>query len=155
MTKEISMSDEQKTGRPSEFDQEIANEICDRIAAGESVRKICKSDGMPAQSTIYKWLNDIDGFSEQYARARESQAEMYAEDIIGIADASSEEAGAVAKARLRVDARKWYASKVAPKKYGDRIQHEQRITIVDLTDEELDRKIQELANAQSQPGAED
>lgn len=57
-------------------------------------------------------------------RARETQAEIYVEEIISIADSSSEESGAVAKASLQVDARKWYASKVASKKYGDRIQQD-------------------------------
>ncbi|WP_202628955.1 DNA packaging protein [Cronobacter malonaticus] len=131
------MSDETKqNGRPSEYSQEVANTICERIAAGESVRRICKSEDMPAQSTIYKWLNDIDGFSEQYARARELQAEILAEEIIEIADDSSGDivtgedgesrinSEFVARSRLRVDARKWYASKVAPKKYGDRIQQD-------------------------------
>ena len=124
MIEETQVSDDKKKGRPSVFTQDTADVICERIAAGESVRQISKSPDMPAQSTIYKWLNENDVFSEQYARARETQAEIYAEEIISIADCSSEEAGAVAKARLQVDARKWYASKVAPKKYGDRIQQD-------------------------------
>ena len=93
-------------------------------------------EGMPAQSTVYKWLIDNDGFSEKYARAREVQAEFLAEEIIQIADDASGDsttdedgnermnAEFVARSRLRVDARKWYASKVAPKKYGDRIQQD-------------------------------
>ncbi|MRT15312.1 hypothetical protein GJV07_24145 [Enterobacteriaceae bacterium RIT711] len=103
---------------------------------------------------------------QQYARAREVQAEILAEEIIEIADDSSgdvivDEDGheqtnheRVARSRLRVDARKWYASKLAPKRYGDRIQHEQKITITDLTDEELDKRLMELTNAQPEPGGE-
>lgn len=153
--------------RPSSYDDALALSICERIASGESVRQICMDEEMPAQSTVYKWLIDHEGFSEKYARAREVQAEFLAEEIIHIADDSSGDLISgedgeervntefVARSRLRVDARKWYASKVAPKKYGDRVTHEQNITITDLTDEELDRRLQELTNAQSQPGAED
>jgi hypothetical protein len=92
---------------------------------------------------------------------------LLAEEIITIADDSSGDVivdddgneqtnhERVARSRLRVDARKWYASKLAPKRYGDKVTHEQNITITDLTDEELDRKLLELTNAKSQPGAED
>ncbi|MRT15310.1 hypothetical protein GJV07_24135 [Enterobacteriaceae bacterium RIT711] len=104
---------------------------------------------------------------QQYARAREVQAEILAEEIIEIADDSSGDVFVdddgreqtnherVARSRLRVDARKWYASKLAPKRYGDRIQHDQKITITDLTDAELEKQIQELAHAQSGSEAED
>ncbi|EDT6018112.1 DNA packaging protein, partial [Salmonella enterica subsp. enterica] len=61
----------------------------------------------------------------------------------------------VQRSKLRIDTRKWYLSKIMPKKYGDRIQHEQKITITDLSDEELDRRLMELTNAQSQSGTED
>ncbi|AGG31951.1 hypothetical protein MU9_2906 [Morganella morganii subsp. morganii KT] len=97
---------------------------------------------------------------QQYARAREIQAELLAEEIIEIADDSSGDVivdddgkeqtnhERVARSRLRVDARKWYASKLAPKRYGDRIQHDQKITITDLTDDEIDKRIKELSNGQ-------
>lgn len=89
-----------------------------------------------------------------------------AEEIITIADDSTGDVivgedgneqtnhERVARSRLRVDARKWYASKLAPKRYGERVQHEQKITITDLTDEELDRRLQELQDAQSQSRGE-
>lgn len=95
-----------------------------------------------------EWLQRHEEFREQYAHAREVQAELLAEDIINLSDAVIEDGAAVAKARLQVDARKWYASKLAPKRYGDRIQHEQKITITDLTDDELDKRIKELNNGQ-------
>ena len=62
-------------GRPSTFTQKIADEICERIADGESLRSICGDDGFPTKSTVFKWLNDFPGFSDQYARAREAQAD--------------------------------------------------------------------------------
>lgn len=148
-------TERKKGGRPSDYTPEIATEICACLMTGESLRSICKREGVPAMSTVTLWLSKHEEFSAQYARAREVQAEVLAEDIIMLADAAVEDGAAVAKARLQVDARKWYASKVAPKRYGDRIHHEQKITVTDLSDEELDRKLLELTNAQSQSGAED
>ena len=120
----------------SSFTQEMADIICERIAKGESLRKICLDDNMPAHSTILKWLRDIDGFSSQYARAREDQAEFYLDEIIAISDESSQDkianedgtertdSEAIQRSKLRVDTRKWAMAKLAPKKYGDKITQE-------------------------------
>lgn len=149
------MAAESKRGRPSDYLPEVADDICSLLMTGESLRSICKRTGMPSLSTVTLWLTKHEEFSVQYARAREIQAEVLAEDAMNIADAAVEEAAAVAKARLQVDARKWYAGKVAPKKYGDRVQHDQNITITDLTDDEIDRRLKELTNGQPQSGTED
>lgn len=120
----------------STFSQEIADIICFRLAEGESLRAICREDGMPALSTVFKWLVDHPPFSEQYRYAREAQAEWMGEDIIAIADDGANDTytdedgntrtnyDVVARSKLRVDARKWVASKLYPKKYGDRITNE-------------------------------
>lgn len=120
----------------SSYSQEVADEICEQIANGKSIRQICLADNMPAMSTVFKWLRDIDGFSEQYAHAREAQAELLAVEIIEIADDGRndtymDEEGnvrtnqdVIARSRLRVDARKWIASKLKPKVYGDKVTNE-------------------------------
>jgi hypothetical protein len=121
------------------YSQEIADAICARLADGESLRSITKDVGA-SQAEVFRWLADEANvsFREQYARAREAQADHYAGEIIDIADeectmVKRDDGGevevvfdstAVARNRLRVDARKWYASKLAPKKYGDRITQE-------------------------------
>ena len=160
------MATDQKKGRPTDYTQEVAEDICNLLMLGESLRSICKRSEMPAIRTVMYWLQRHEDFMQQYARAREIQAELLAEEVIEIADDSScdvivDDEGneqtnheRVARSRLRVDARKWYASKLSPKRYGDRIQHDQKITITDLTDEELDKRIMELTNAQSEPGGE-
>jgi hypothetical protein len=74
---------------------------------------------MPAPSTICLWLSENEEFAEQYAHARERQADLYADEIVEIADLAKNEDYNVA--RLRVDARKWKASKLAPKRYGDKM----------------------------------
>lgn len=159
-------TEEKKMGRPTDYLPEVGEDICNLLMLGESLRSICKRPGMPAIRTVMYWLQRHEDFMQQYARAREVQAELLAEEIIEIADDSAgdvivDEDGReqtnherVARSRLRVDARKWYASKLAPKRYGDRVQHDQKITITDLTDEELDKRLMELTNAQSEPGGE-
>jgi hypothetical protein len=127
-----------KIGRPSDYSEIIANAICDEIAIGRSVLQIANDPNYPAEGTIYKWLQKHEGFREKYARAREYQAEHYASEIIHLADTpvearkitikpdGSEEiviGDAVERSRLQIDARKWYASKVAPKVYGDKLEH--------------------------------
>lgn len=123
-------------GRPSTFNQEIVDLICERIADGESLRSICRDESMPSTSSIFKWLNEHESFSNQYARAREAQADTMADEILDIADEKAfdsieGENGSlkanqewIARSRLRVDARKWLASKMAPKKYGEKLQSE-------------------------------
>jgi hypothetical protein len=119
-------------GRHTEYTQEMADIICERIADGESLRAICRDDHMPVKSTVFKWLNQNKDFADQYARAREAQADSLADEIIDIADDNSRDVvkdqdghevvnhDVIARARLRVDARKWIASKLKPKSYGER-----------------------------------
>jgi len=124
-----------KMGRPSKYTEALAADICAKIAGGQSLISICRADGMPTRDTVHRWVLTIPDFSDKYAIARELQAEFYAEQIIDISDDSArdmtiDEDGNqrvdhdhIARSRLRVDARKWYASKVAPKKWGDKVQH--------------------------------
>lgn len=104
-----------KTGRPSAFTQDIADAICTRLGLGQSLRTICEAETMPDKATVFRWLDDNRDFRDQYARARETQASAYADEIVDIADTEKDPQ----KARVRIDARKWHASKLAPKKYGD------------------------------------
>lgn len=121
------MSDtKRKVGRPSKYSDEMAEKICELIASGMSLRAVCSQDSMPSAVSVCKWLSENEEFSKQYARAREEQADSFADEIIDIADSVAPEAGEVAKAKLQIDARKWKASKMAPKKYGDKV--EQQIT---------------------------
>ena len=97
------------------------NMVCERIAGGESLRTICKDKDMPTARGVLKWLNadGNDAAVQQYAQAREDQADFHADEIIAIADSEPD----AARARVRVDARRWVASKLRPKRYGERVQH--------------------------------
>lgn len=98
---------------------EVMNAICQRLADGESLRAICADDAMPGRTTVFDHLAADEQFREQYARARESQAHAYADDIVAISDEPAETHEEIAHAKLRIDSRKWVASKLLPKKYGD------------------------------------
>ena len=147
-------------GRPTRYTPEVAADICTRLAEGESLRSICRDNAMPGLRTVMGWLFDgeHEEFSQQYASAREVQAEVWADEIVAIADDESsdfftDEKGKVVldhqnvqRSRLRVDARKWIASKLLPKRYGDKLQHtgegggpiRVRPDLSKLTNEELD-----------------
>jgi hypothetical protein len=116
----------------STYTLQLGAEICQRIALGESLRSICRDDAMPDQTTVYRWLRDDEDFRQRYTRAREDQAEFYLDEIIAISDDtthdtkhtdSGEQPNSewISRSRLRVDARKWAMSKLAPKKYGDKL----------------------------------
>lgn len=110
----------------------LGDDICARLAVGESLRSICKRERMPSMSTVFEWLRLDPAFAQNYTRAREHQAESYADEIASIADsAQGLDSAGVNAARLRVDARKWCASKLLPKRYGDRIdvQHQGGISV--------------------------
>ena len=127
------------TGRPSEFTQEIGDEFCGQLIAGRSVRDIFSDEDMPSDRTMYRLLASTETLRPQYARARELQMEAMAEDILEIADdgrndwmeCQGKEDGGwtvngehIQRSKLRVDARKWLMSKLAPKKYGDKVELE-------------------------------
>lgn len=110
-------------GRPPfNWTPEIENEILSRLMAGEALMDICgadRDDFLPGLNTVYKRLADDENFAKQYARARDIQADVEFDETKRIADMATAEDYNVA--RLRIDARKWRASKMAPKKYGDKL----------------------------------
>lgn len=135
------------TGRPSLYSPELADKICELIADGKSLRTICQADDMPNRGTVFRWLALSEAgdkiFSNQYACARQTQADVLFEEILEIADEevtmvkrSKHQPGAedddaevevcfdptaVQRNRLRVDSRKWMAGKLRPKVYGDKL----------------------------------
>ena len=116
------MAEKKRAGRPSGFTQDRADEICERIAAGESLRAICDDSRMPSVSMVIRWLanDEYESFRMQYARAREQQADADADRISQLAAETLEGRHDPAAARVALDALKWSAGKRNPKKYGDR-----------------------------------
>jgi hypothetical protein len=108
-------------GRPTLYTEDLGSEIGIRLSMGKSLRRICEDEEMPTWRTVLRWAGDRSHpFCQQYARAREVQADTWADEIIEVADSASNHDTAVA-ARVRVDARKWVASKLKPRSYGDRL----------------------------------
>jgi hypothetical protein len=110
------------------------------MASGESLREVCRTEGLPSESTVREWaLRDQDGFAAKYKTARELQAEAWADEMIEIADDGTNDwmerqsaSGVIeqvinhdhiARSRLRVDTRKWIMAKLKPGTYGDKVQH--------------------------------
>lgn len=129
-----------QAGRPSGYSQEIADIICDRLSDGESLRTICSGADMPGKSTVFGWLADPEKeeFRTKYTRAREAQADALFDEMLDIADDGSndwmekkddeggnigwrENGEALKRSQLRVATRQWMASKLLPKKYGDKL----------------------------------
>ncbi|WP_064692139.1 hypothetical protein [Rhizobium aegyptiacum] len=134
-------------GRPTKFSQALAEKICARIADRESLRSICRDEDMPAKSTVLSWLADEDkaAFRARYALAREIMADSFVDEIVEIADNSSDDwiekknaAGettgwqengeAIRRSQLRIATRQWVAEKLRPKKYGAKVEAGEAVT---------------------------
>jgi hypothetical protein len=103
----------------SRYTRKLADLICARLSEGESLRSICKDPGMPTEGTVRGWaLRNHDGFEVKYRQARLLQLDAWADAIVDIADDPSRDPR---DRQVRVDTRKWLMSKIAPKRYGDRL----------------------------------
>lgn len=119
-------------GRPSDYTDEIAEEICERISTGEPLAQICRDDHMPALRTVYDWRDARENFSANIARAREVGFDVIASDCLAIADETSNDTKIgtngdaqpnsewITRSRLRVDTRLKLLAKWDPKRYGDK-----------------------------------
>ena len=122
-----------KVGRPTKYSQEIANQICSIISTShKSLRTVSREVGVDV-SNILRWINDNKEFREQYTRAKEEQADYLVEEMIDISEHTEEDhtpftgANVIQRDRLRVETRKWIASKLKPKKYGDKLDIEHTV----------------------------
>jgi hypothetical protein len=127
-----------RTGRPSMLTKELADYICGELSAGKSLSSICRIEGMPHQDTVWRWIRESKEFRDQYDRAKEESADALVDEMLSIADDGRNDymeqfdadgisigwklnGEHVQRSRLRLDVRKWAASKLKPKRYGDRL----------------------------------
>jgi len=127
-----------KAGRPSIYTPELAHEICERLTKPESMRSICSDEHMPDRATIARWMAASSYFAAVITHARELQAEALIDEAMDISDNPAGDFllkpdgtpvpvwENVQRAKLRVDTRKWYAAKLAPKKFSETVT--QRLT---------------------------
>lgn len=118
------------------------------IEEGESIRQTAKELGI-STTFITDWILAEPEFAARYAKAKEVQAERFADEIVAIADAATPEYANVA--RLQVDARKWVSAKLLPKKYGDKPQETHVTTnITNVIPVERQKQLQERMKAATQ-----
>jgi hypothetical protein len=108
--------------RPHPLDIGIADRIADGLASGLSITKVCQPPDMPTYQAVYVEMAKGGEFANTIARAREAQQEREMDACIEMADSADESNWQVIK--LRIWARQWRASKLAPKKYGDKLHQE-------------------------------
>lgn len=129
-------------GRPSIMTAEIADRICERLAQGEPLTKICEDPDMPAFRTVFRWEGEQPEFGQLSARARIIGTHYMASDCIRIADDPNLEP---ADKRVRIDTRIRLIGKWNSKEYGDRQQMTLsdpnggpvRVNLTNLTNEQL------------------
>lgn len=163
------------TGRPSLYSDELADRLCEELMMGRALREVCRTEPWaPSFRTVIRWLGSDDPklqrFGTKYARARDVQTDVHADDIILIADTLEEgtvetdkfdkdgepitevrRADMLEHRKLRIAARQWTAEKLKPKKYGQRqtLEHEGGLSVEmrrveALTADELIGEIMEL-----------
>lgn len=162
-----------KEGHPTLYSAELAAAICAGLAEGRSLRAVCNDDDMPAMSTVFLWLGQDDKaeFLEQYTRAREQRVDAMFEDMQEIADEARldyvetrDKAGNpklilntenISRSKLRIETRQWMLARMAPKKYGDKMQVESKVDITNHYNEDdmkiLERHARQFAEDKSKP----
>jgi hypothetical protein len=163
-----------KKGPQSLYTENIAAEICERIARGETLAQICRDTHMPERRTVVDWvLGDREGFAARYAQARDLQLEHWADEITEIADDGTNDwveretksgrvikivdQEAVIRSRLRIDTKKWLLSKLKPERYGESLKLSGTLDLGTKTDEQLAARLTQLlakAGSDSDPGGD-
>ena len=142
------------TGRPTSYNQELADTICQRLAGGESLRSICRDEDKPHISTVLLWVvQDREGFSEQYMQAREAAGFAHADRVADLAAIAAEEGIDPQAARAAMDGLKWAAERMSPKRHSQRQEVDHRSGDGSMTPKGIDASqlsdaaLQELMNA--------
>lgn len=152
-------------GRPTTYNKATAELICVRLSDGETLTSILKAPGMPSRTAVHKWRMRFPAFEAEYTRARAAGMESMSDEILTISDDDSGDWDAesgkpnsanVQRSRLMVDTRKFLMAKLAPRIYGDKVQHEHSGTVeqrVTLSDRERMRRLATFLAEDSAAGA--
>lgn len=121
-----------REGGRIELTDDIIDTVLDQVAGGRSLVKVCEAPGMPNRTAFLRRVAADPALQALYAEAMAARADKYAEETIDIADDGlndtyideqgnvKTDTDVIARSKLRVAARQWYAAKIAPKKYGDK-----------------------------------
>jgi hypothetical protein len=143
--------DKVKTGRPTDYSPELAAKICHIISTHPNgLGKLQKMyDFMPDKSTIFLWIQKYPEFSNQYFTARKYQAHVIADSILDIPTEINTfddkdgveriDSGILGRAKFDMECRKWHASKLEPKIYGDFKQDDSQDKAKAIHEESMER----------------
>ena len=107
-------------GRPAKYSLDITRDLCNRLMQGNSLRATCEQMSLDI-TIVYDWLQIHPEFAKLYAQAREVQADFYADNILETIDNASSDRNEIERAKIKAEALKWIASKLKPKRYGDKL----------------------------------
>lgn len=130
-------------GRRSAYTEEIATQICERLAADESMRSICSDADMPDRETVNRWCEANPEFAARCARARDDQSDGIVDDIAQIERQTLAGEVDAAAARCVISSKQWRAAKLAPKKYGDalKLSGDPDAPLAGLSDDQVDARL--------------
>lgn len=150
MTKKKRPEDIKTLGRPSTYTDELAQEICDAIAStNEGLVALCEQNPhWPTRANIFIWMRKFPAFFDMYTKAKEHQCEVQVDYMLALSQEPHKYVDAetgctrvdVPMLRVKMDAIKWQASKLAQKRFGDKV--EPQIVNNELLQDSLDRKQQ-------------
>lgn len=137
------------------YSKKLAFDICEHICDGKSIKAIGEIDGMPSRACIFRWISEYPFFKDLYARAKEEQIEVKVDEMNEIADNGMNDwmevqskdghvvgyrvnGEAIQRSKLRIDAIKWQASKLKPKKYGDKLLDDNKNMTIIINDKSKD-----------------
>lgn len=138
-------------GRPTDYTEELADLICDRLSEGESLLNILRDPGMPNRTTVYRWMRQFEAFRNNYAEAREAGADKQFDELYETALKAEPENVSVHK--LQIDTMKWCLARKLPKKYGDRIEVDQKTELNAKVEMTHDKALAVLAQAGIDPNS--
>ena len=140
---------------PTKFNKKMADRICTLIAEGWSLRNIAALEDMPAKSNMLEWIRTKPAFQDQYTRAKRAAIDMYADELLDIADDASNDwmirqfgdreeevfnSEHYKRSELRVKTRQWLMQVLKPKKYNQAYVSERAKK--DLGTQETDNKLE-------------
>lgn len=117
-------------GAPTKYTRQLADAVCSRLAGGESLRAICRDPDMPSRETVRLWRegqrNADEAFAGRYARAQDEKADLYAEQVLveSRAALTAKSTHEVQARKLMADNLKWTASRMLPRRWGDKVELE-------------------------------
>lgn len=125
---------------------EAAVEMCRRVAEGESLQSICREPGQPSLGIFLRWCSDDPEFGRMYTTALRLRAAVHAEMLLGDMEDLDEKDISQARVqaiKVKINTRQWLMSRLLPKQYGEKIEHEHSGE-VKMDEKQIDSRLQVL-----------